>query len=316
MNRPGFAGGSCVDAPFHASAICVFEHVIGCGHVSGLWCGVGGAAGRHGDTRIRRKSTRRASRSWSLGAFPDPDQTDHLPLTFTTSSHAAHHGLAVAEHMLRLLRCQDPGSPPSWSTSPIPSEPSCWPCHGDQHQRFAIQHSGEPRAWSRAASRSPLDDGHGADDQQPPDVPLTHLRRAAEPLLSACRMLNRHQPQPGGEVATALEGRHWRRKRFHRHGRDRADSRHGLKAACILPALGFAAEDFLQLGNFAVQPIDVLQIDATNVEDQLGHRRFGAINRGCQGFQVSRTLEPIGNIPPAEAEARYYAMLEEPAMAA
>jgi len=27
-------------------------------------------------------------------------------------------------------------------------------------------------------------------------------------------------------------------------------------------------------------------------------------------------LEPIGNIPPAEAEERYYAMLEHPAMAA
>ena len=29
-----------------------------------------------------------------------------------------------------------------------------------------------------------------------------------------------------------------------------------------------------------------------------------------------RLLEPIGNIPPAEAEQRYYAMLEQPAMAA
>ena len=29
-----------------------------------------------------------------------------------------------------------------------------------------------------------------------------------------------------------------------------------------------------------------------------------------------RLLEPIGNIPPAEAEQRYYAMLDEPAMAA
>jgi len=27
-------------------------------------------------------------------------------------------------------------------------------------------------------------------------------------------------------------------------------------------------------------------------------------------------LQPIGNIPPAEAEQRYYAMLDEPAMAA
>jgi len=33
-------------------------------------------------------------------------------------------------------------------------------------------------------------------------------------------------------------------------------------------------------------------------------------------FNNRRLLEPIGNIPPAEAEARYYAMLEEAAMAA
>jgi putative transposase len=33
-------------------------------------------------------------------------------------------------------------------------------------------------------------------------------------------------------------------------------------------------------------------------------------------FNHKRLLEPIGNIPPAEAEARYYAQLEEPAIAA
>jgi transposase InsO family protein len=33
-------------------------------------------------------------------------------------------------------------------------------------------------------------------------------------------------------------------------------------------------------------------------------------------FNRRRLLEPIGNIPPAEAEQRYYAMLEQPAMAA
>jgi transposase InsO family protein len=33
-------------------------------------------------------------------------------------------------------------------------------------------------------------------------------------------------------------------------------------------------------------------------------------------FNYRRLLEPIGNIPPAEAEERYYAMLDEPAMAA
>src|SRR4051794_32329734 len=33
-------------------------------------------------------------------------------------------------------------------------------------------------------------------------------------------------------------------------------------------------------------------------------------------FNNRRLLEPIGNIPPAEAEERYYAMLQEQAMAA
>jgi putative transposase len=33
-------------------------------------------------------------------------------------------------------------------------------------------------------------------------------------------------------------------------------------------------------------------------------------------FNNRRLLEPIGNIPPAEAEERYYAMLDEPNMAA
>ena len=33
-------------------------------------------------------------------------------------------------------------------------------------------------------------------------------------------------------------------------------------------------------------------------------------------FNNRRLLEPIGNIPPAEAEGRYYVMLNEPAMAA
>jgi putative transposase len=33
-------------------------------------------------------------------------------------------------------------------------------------------------------------------------------------------------------------------------------------------------------------------------------------------FNNRRLLEPIGNIPPAEAEERFYAMLQEQAMAA
>lgn len=43
-------------------------------------------------------------------------------------------------------------------------------------------------------------------------------------------------------------------------------------------------------------------------------RRYMRIFAG--DHRARRLLEPIGNIPPAEAEARYYAQLEEPAIAA
>ena len=42
---------------------------------------------------------------------------------------------------------------------------------------------------------------------------------------------------------------------------------------------------------------------------------FATLERG-DGFNTRRLLEPIGNVPPAEAEARYYAQREVPARAA
>jgi transposase InsO family protein len=53
---------------------------------------------------------------------------------------------------------------------------------------------------------------------------------------------------------------------------------------------------------------------------QAGWRSFEAVEfatlEWVDWFNNRRLLEPIGNIPPAEAEQRYYAMLDEPAMAA
>ncbi len=53
----------------------------------------------------------------------------------------------------------------------------------------------------------------------------------------------------------------------------------------------------------------------------VGHgRSFEAVEIATLGwvdwFNHRRLLEPIGNIPPAEAEERYYATLDQPAMAA
>ncbi|BCB21179.1 hypothetical protein OCUBac02_40730 [Bosea sp. ANAM02] len=45
-------------------------------------------------------------------------------------------------------------------------------------------------------------------------------------------------------------------------------------------------------------------------------RRSRATLTWVDGYNNRRLLEPIGNIPPAEAEERCPAMLSEPAMAA
>ena len=42
-------------------------------------------------------------------------------------------------------------------------------------------------------------------------------------------------------------------------------------------------------------------------------REQNAMRSACKPIPL---LQPIGNIPPAEAEERYYAMTEQPAMAA
>ena len=51
-----------------------------------------------------------------------------------------------------------------------------------------------------------------------------------------------------------------------------------------------------------------------------GRRSFEAVEfatlAGVDWFNHRRLLEPIGNIPPAEAEERYYAMLDEQKLAA
>lgn len=51
----------------------------------------------------------------------------------------------------------------------------------------------------------PADHRHCADDKQPPDIALPHLRCSAQDLLAPGRMLSWHQAQPGREISAALE---------------------------------------------------------------------------------------------------------------
>src|SRR4051794_34360419 len=76
------------------------DHVIGCGHVSGL-VRPDMAAGRYGDTRTWRKSLIRALSSLAFVAFPGPDLTDHLTLPSMTSSHARRFLSRVVRGSLR-----------------------------------------------------------------------------------------------------------------------------------------------------------------------------------------------------------------------
>ena len=65
--------GSCMDAPVHASSSSSsFERVIGCGHVSGLFCGSSTTAGRYGATRTWCKISSTSSWLTDPDAFPDP----------------------------------------------------------------------------------------------------------------------------------------------------------------------------------------------------------------------------------------------------
>ncbi len=85
-----------MDAPRHAS---LFSNASGM-RSGAVMCQasncVNHTAGRHENTRIRCESTRQALSSRSLSAFPNPDQTDGLPLTSSTSSHARLSGSQAA----------------------------------------------------------------------------------------------------------------------------------------------------------------------------------------------------------------------------
>ena len=63
-----------------------------------------------------------------------------------------------------------------------------------------------------------------------------------------------------------------------------------------------------------------MQINTEVIHRRGPWRSFEAVENATlesvDWFNKRRLLEPIGNIPPAEAERRYYAMLDETPMAA
>ncbi len=77
--------------------------------------------------------------------------------------------------------------------------------HPHQQGWLAGEHAPQPRASRNPLARGPAGHRTGADDQQASERALAHLGGLAEPLLAPARALNRGQPEPGREIATAPE---------------------------------------------------------------------------------------------------------------
>ena len=89
-----------------------------------------------------------------------------------------------------------------------------------------------------------------------------------------------------------------------------------LAAAGIEPSVGSVGDSF---DNALAETINGLY-KAEVIHRRGPWRSFEAVEfatlEWVDWFNHRRLLQPIGNIPPAEAEDRYYAILERPAMAA
>jgi transposase InsO family protein len=89
-----------------------------------------------------------------------------------------------------------------------------------------------------------------------------------------------------------------------------------LAEASIEPSVGSVGDSY---DNALAETINGL-FKAEVIHRRGPWRSFEAVEfatlEWVDGFNNRRLLEPIGNLPPAEAEARYYAQAEAPALAA
>ena len=184
----------------------------------------------------------------------------------STSSHPPTHRHRLAYFQLGQRRCRIPIVLLFGQHGPDRTRHLIGKRHRDEHPRLASHHPGKPRALSSSLSRRPAHNRHRPDDQKPADVALTHLRSVTKPLLAARRVLYRHEPEPGGEVASALEGCHGGRERLNGHRRDRTHPWHGLQA-CRRRAFRLAPERSVQGRDLLAQSLDLLKVKEAEVAD-------------------------------------------------
>ena len=114
------------------------------------------------------------------------------------------------------------------------------------------------------------------------------------------------RPRAAASSTTAIAGRNMSRIRYTER----------LAEAGVEPSVGSVGDSY---DNALAETINGLY-KAEVIHRRGPWRSFEAVEFATltwvDWFNKRRLLEPIGNIPPAEAEERYYAMLQEQAMAA
>ena len=122
MEISGHAG-SCMDAPVHASSSSNdFGRVIGCGHVSGLLCGLSTTAGRYGATRTWCKISSTSSWLTDPDAFPDP-LSPIFVLTVRWPPHTPTIRPDLSSTLATLQAVRNPCNLRFWSSLPRWIEP-------------------------------------------------------------------------------------------------------------------------------------------------------------------------------------------------
>ena len=159
-----------------------------------------------------------------------------------------------------------------------------------QHPRLARQHALEPRVVPALLSGRPLAPLPCAKHQQPPHVALPRLRGLPENLSAAGRALAATEPSHAAKSRPAFEDLHRRREGLDRHGGDRPHARHSLQSPRHRPALGFVGGSLFEYGDLVRQPINLVEIDARELDDENWQGLFRVFDRLCEHRQLRQTL--------------------------
>ena len=249
------------------------------------------AAGRYGDARTRRRSIRRAFELVGFSCISWPGSDRSFALTVRRPPHAPDvPSAALSDRGSAPCSCRNPIIFAPRQHGPDRARHCVGACDGRHHPWLARQQAVQPASLWPALSGGQADDSHRADNQQAPDVALAHLRGLAEKRLAARRMLPGNKPEPGGKVAAASEDGHRRRESLNRHRGDRSHARHGLQAAHCRSARGFLNRRLLEFGDRVRQPVDRVEKDARELDDEKRKGRHFRPDGLCKALQVRWSL--------------------------